>query len=249
MENFLKCAKRNYLIISFIAFVIVLMLLKVAFGQETSVSIGVLEGTISEKTTFNSTANVDGSIYNDTYSSNFRAPNANISFDKNFGGMGVITNVTGMAMSGYIIGKEVIGTQQVWDKSCCGAAAGASFIVTGIEYKGNASPGGLGACCGVNFTADVPQSVGRLSAAAISMNIGETTVETGEGENVNTSVVFETSLYKEQITVVGPQNDFVFQTVSPLCPPAAGAPEEPSILPEFKLCVPDSKLMPWEITP
>jgi hypothetical protein len=249
MKCIMDSRRIDYLIIALFAIALALVGVKVAFGQETSVSIGVLEGTISEKTTFNSTANIDGNIYNDTYTSNFRAPNANISFDKNFSGMGVITNVTGMAMSGYIIGKEVIGTQQVWDKSCCGAAAGASFIVTGIEYKGNASPGGLGACCGVNFTADVPQSVGRLSAAAISMNIGETTVETGEGENVNTSVVFETSLYKEQITVVGPQNDFVFQTVSPLCPPAAGAPEEPSILPEFKLCVPGSELMPWEITP
>jgi len=218
MKCIMDSRRIDYLIIALFAIALALVGVKVAFGQETSVSIGVLEGQINEKTTFNSTTNVDGSIYNDTYSSNFRASNANISFDKNFSGMGVITNVTGMAMSGYIIGKEIIGTQQVWDKSCCGAAAGASFVVTGIEYKGNASPGGLGACCGVNFTADVPQSIGRLSAAAISMNIGETTVETGEGEAVNTSVVFETSLHKEQITVVGPQNDFVFQTVAPPCP-------------------------------
>lgn len=230
---------KKYLIagIIFLFLVLLVISIRMSYGQEVSVNIGVVEGSLSEKTTFNSLSTIDGNIYKDSYRSNFRVPGANLSFNKMFGSSGVITNITGVASTGYITSKEIISTEQVYGNACCGAAAGSKFTGTGIEYKGEASPGGIGACCGVNFTADVPQSIGRLEAASIYMTIGE--IAPAEEGGIP---VFVDEFHKTEVMLNGNQNDFLFNVVSPVCPPAEGPPGEPFF--KFELCT-KGGLTPW----
>ena len=242
--------KRKSLITAIVfmaAAIIFFMLLRgCAEGQEVTVNIGVVEGSIWEKTNFSSLTKIGDSYYKDSYQSKLRATQANMTLNKTFNGTGVTTNFSGVS-DAYISEKEVIGTTQIYDTSCIAVAAGSKFVGSAIEYKGTSSPGGIGACAGVNFSADVPQSIGRLSAASIYKRIGETTISAEEegGEDI---VVFEDTLHKSEVTVSGNQNDFVFTTESAVCNPADEPPSEPFF--KFTLCADQPNgLSPWSITP
>ena len=233
--------------IIFMVVAIITFALGIARSQEVFLNIDVAEGTIIEKTTFSAVSHFGDNHFKDSYQSSFRTHNANIAFSKNFTEEGVTTKITGVAP--FIIkNKEVIGTTQIYGNNCCATAAGSKFFVTGIEYTGIASPGGIGECCGVNFSADVPQSIGRLSAAVIYKHIGETVIP-AEEEGGTDTVVFEDSLQKNEVDINGNQNGFNFVTNSKVCSPADEPPKQPFF--EFKLCTDGpNALMPWNsITP
>ena len=232
--------------LTFLAAAIIFLMIIVGVSraeQSVTANIGVVEGSVHEETTFSSLSVIGGSAYyEDTYQSQFRTTQANVVFSKTFGEAGVSTNITTVS-DAYITEKEVIGATQVYEQSCVAAAAGSKFVGSAIEYKGIAVPGGIGECAGVGFTADVPMSVGRLSAAVIYRRIGETTIPAVEEGGTDT-VVFENTLQKTEITADGTQNDFVFTTEGNACNPAEGPPEEPFF--KFELCAdPPTGLLPW----
>ena len=226
--------------------IVFFIFVRASTGQEVITSIGAVSGNVYEKTSFSQVTQIgDNVFYKDSYQSNFRAINANLTFDKNFSPSGVTTNITGVAAFS-MRGKEVIGTEQVEldGVRCCGAASGSSFFVSGIEYKSQASPGGTGECCGVNFSMEVPQGEGRIEGASIY--IGQSEVDVGSEEK--SELVYGTEYHKTSIETSGVVNDFKFQNISAECNPAEDLPRAPFY--KFILCTGSpTGLNPWEITP
>ena len=218
------------------------------YGQEVIVEIGVVEGSVVQHTNFSETTTINNNTFiHDSYQSKFRAHNANLSFSKSFGPEGVKTEVTGVSGM-MIIGKEVIGVEYVSQTDPlvnCGAAAGMAFHMKGVEYKSNATPGGLGACCGVNFSMESPQGDGRIEVASIHIGMDELTTTEGEEEKT-TEVVFTNSYHKESVIINGVYNDFKVDVIAPVCVDAP-PPGNPSFFPPFELCI--APMNPWGVTP
>ena len=232
---------------------ILLFFVAVAFpgnvhAQGVTLKIDVVSGSIRQETLFSEHSITNNDVHiKDSYQSNFRAHQADLSFSKTFGPEGVNTKVKGVSGM-YISGKEVGSVETVAGSNgmyCCGAAAGSQYTMKAMEYESDFSPGGVGSCCGVNFGVISPQGDGRIEVASIYRVMDETTYESAaEGtDDPTTDTVYTNSYHKDSVVLNGLYNGLNVNVDAKVC--TASLPDQPFFDP-FVLCADEQPtLNPW----
>ena len=238
--------KKVIFYILFAALTILAPFLIVTYAQEVQVTVNVTDGGLTHSENFSAVTNVNGRlIIKDRYQSGLYAPvSDNIFFDHTFG-HAAKTSIQGTSSFGVpgIRWDERIGTEQVNldGPDCCAAGAGSAFAASSIEYNSNASPGGTGECCGVNYSVDSPAGTGRFAFGYIEYRQGKVTDETEQEDGTTASSYTKTqSFYHTATGISGIWSDFHGSVKAPPCPPAG--PADPGLDTLLTLC-------PWNTGP
>jgi len=239
--------KKTLLIWPAVCFVIsVIFMSYIVYAQEIQFSAHVEQGSLYQSTNFSTLEIIDGnSFIQGRYQNELYAPIVDsIDYTYNFSGLSEITlSATSSFPVPIIKNDERIGTTQI-DKTgldCCAVAAGSQIQVNNISgFQTQASPGGTGVCCGVNYSVSADKAQGMMAFGYAEHKTGltvTTTPATEEGGEETTTTIFGKTNVSFETIANGKISDFFGMVTAPPCPPAG---EIPGLETLFKIC-------PWPI--
>jgi hypothetical protein len=231
-------------------FGIAIMFLTVGFvfaQPEVDISINLQEGSINQKSNYDSITSVDGNNYiQDQYSSHLHGIHVyNTTYNHSFTPQSFNTKITGGSTFGVpgLRYEEILSTTQVDvnGKDCCAVGAGSAISVFGVnQYATTGSQGGTGACCGVNYNATAEEGAGTVKFGYVENKIGEDVVPSAEEGGPDTTLYGNTQ-YKYKVQFNGNYwANFSANVVAPECSP--DAPADPITNSVLKIC-------PWDMGP
>jgi len=228
-----------------------------SYGQEIQFSAHVEQGSLYQSTNFSTLEATDNdSFIQGRYQNKLYAPIVDTAdYTYNFSGQ---TETTLSATSSFpvpiIKNDERIGTTQIDEtgSDCCAVAAGSQIAVNSISnFQTQASPGGTGVCCGINYSVSADSAQGMMAFGYAEQKTGLTvtttpTAEEGGKETITTT--FGKTNVSFEVALRGKIDNFISSVTAPPCPPAGEIPG--AFFDPFTLCVgqPDG-MAPWEIKP
>ena len=227
-------------------------------GQEIQFSAHVEQGSLYQNTNFSTLEVTDNSNYiQGRYQNKLYAPTVDsIDYTYDFSGQGAETTLSATSLFSVPVIKndERIGVTQVDEagQDCGQVAAGSKIVVNSISnFQTSASPGGAGACLGVNYSVSADKAQGMMAFGYAEHKTGlmvMTTPAEKEGEDDTVTTIFGKTNVSFEVAARGEINDFIAAAIGPQCSPAGEFPTD--FFDPFILCVGQpTGIAPWEITP
>jgi len=250
--------KKTLLIWSAVCFVIsVIFMSYIVYAQEIQFSAHVEQGSLYQSTNFSTLEVIDNSNYiQGRYQNKLYAPIVDsIDYTYDFSGQADTSlSATSSFPVPIIKNDERIGVTQAnkTTQDCGQVAAGSQIAVNSISnFQTSASPGGAGACLGVNYSVSADKAQGMMAFGYAEHKTGlmvMTTPAEKEGEDDTVTTIFGKTNVSFEVAARGEINDFIVAATGPQCSPAGEFPTD--FFDPFVLCVGQpTGLSPWEITP